>query len=377
MSLTKRQKYDCVIIGGGFFGAYLALYLQQKYPRVLILEQEGDLLLRASLNNQARVHNGYHYPRALGTALSSARHFRRFCDEFKEAICSDFSKYYAIASLGSKTSSRQFYRLFRQFHIPIESAPNHIKAMFDTRLVSDVFAVREYAFNANVLRKILKSKLEHVEIAYNTRALSLKEGIHTIKLSIERKEGHNEVGDIISAPLVINSTYAGINALLSSSALPTLPLKYEYTEMALVSVPSSLKGFSFTLMDGAFFSLMPYPARECYTLSHVRYTPHCAWNDAMYPNANPYEILSTLKQSRQSNFPLMKADSARYLPALAELSYHGSLYEIKTLQLRNEIDDGRPIVFAKDYGIKGFCTIMGGKIDNIYEIMELIKTEGI
>lgn len=373
MSPTKRQNYDCVIIGGGFFGAYLALYLRQKYPRVLLLEQEGDLLLRASLNNQARVHNGYHYPRALSTALSSARHFARFCDEFKEAICSDFAKYYAIASLGSKTSSRQFYRLFKQFHIPIESASNHIKAMFDTRLVSDVFAVREYAFNANVLRKILKSKLENVEIAYNTRAVRVKEDIHGIALMIER----DEVSDKIHAPLVINSTYAGINALLTASALPTLPLKYEYTEMALVSVPSSLKGLSFTLMDGAFFSLMPYPAQGCYTLSHVRYTPHCAWNDRIYPHANPYEILSTLKQSRQSNFPLMQADSARYLPALTELTYHSSLYEIKTLQLRNEIDDGRPIVFAKDYGIKGFCTIMGGKIDNIYEIMELLKVEGI
>lgn len=71
----------------------------------------------------------------------------------------------------------------------------------------------------------------------------------------------------------------------------------------------------------------------------------------------------------------MLADCRRYMPLLESLDYRDSLYEIKTLQIQNEIDDGRPIVFAKDYGLKGFCIIMGGKIDNIYEILELLAVE--
>lgn len=71
----------------------------------------------------------------------------------------------------------------------------------------------------------------------------------------------------------------------------------------------------------------------------------------------------------------MKADARRYMPILESLEYLDSLYEIKALQIQNEIDDGRPIIFAKDYGLKGFCTIMGGKIDNIYEIAELLTME--
>lgn len=487
--MPKLDKYDCIIIGGGFFGAYIALQLKEKYNSILVLEQESDLLLHASLNNQARVHNGYHYPRSLSTAVSSSRHFKTFCNEFKTAIKNDFAKYYAIANIGSKTSSTQFYRLFKQFDIFIESVPHHIKAMFNKKLVSDVFLTREYAFDAAILREILKERLESkkIEIATNTQAVCVRED--KVGLCVEiQKIGHSACnaisadsaiakaakhdfatikinggdsqsemptlkallgvsgttandfkGELVARPradkqfkplplkekenkilrninrsdfspqtelqketmretrklhasLILNCTYAGINHLLQNSHLPPLPLKFEMTEMALVNVPVSLQDISVTIMDGAFFSLMPYPSKDCYTLSHVRYTPHFAWrdfslesklkaynlqdsNNPLTQATSPYTILQTFKQNATSNFPLMKADARRYMPILESLEYLDSLYEIKTLQIQNEIDDGRPIIFAKDYGLKGFCTIMGGKIDNIYEIAELLDKE--
>ena len=462
--MPKLDKYDCIIIGGGFFGAYIALQLKEKYNSILVLEQENDLLLHASLNNQARVHNGYHYPRSLSTAISSRRHFKTFCNEFKTAIKNDFAKYYAIANIGSKTSSTQFYRLFKQFDIFIESVPNHIKAMFNKKLVNDVFLTREYAFDAAILREILKERLEskNIEIATNTQAVCVREdrcGLYVeiqgysaciaISADSKAKESQADSGNAESmsldsntsnapaevswsdfsgfgakgegsllkandralseqsaksaqetmretqklhAPLILNCTYAGINHLLQNSHLPPLPLKFEMTEMALVNVPVSLQDISVTIMDGAFFSLMPYPSKDCYTLSHVRYTPHFAWrdfslesklkaynlqdsNNPLTQATSPYTILQTFKQNATSNFPLMKADARRYMPILESLEYLDSLYEIKTLQIQNEIDDGRPIIFAKDYGLKGFCTIMGGKIDNIYEIAELLTME--
>lgn len=401
-SIAPRLKqYDCIVIGGGFFGACIALQARKSYQKVLLIERLGDLLLHASLKNQARVHNGYHYPRSLSTALSSARHFRTFCTEFAPAIMQEFDKYYCLARIGSKTSSTQFYRLFTQFDIPIEPAPNTIKSLCDPYRISDVFRVQEFAFNANVLRDILKEKLESsgIEILYHTRAHSVEQTdqkqviVHITPESTSAPYPSLQ----LRAPLVLNCTYAGINTLLINSNLSPLSLKYELTEMALVQVPDALDNLSFTIMDGAFFSLMPYPARKCYTLSHVRYTPHCAWVDshAHTPESNrpdsmdsmdsmdsgrdshldPYALLRDFTQAPRSNFPLMLADATRYIPLLESLQYIDSLYEIKTLQTKNEFDDGRPIVFAKDYGIQGFCTIMGGKIDNIYEITHYLHTE--
>lgn len=370
--MLKHNKYDCIIIGGGFFGAYIAIYLRQKYKKILLIEQENNLLLHASINNQARVHNGYHYPRSLSTAISSHRHFKTFCNEFSQAIQDDFIKYYAIASIGSKTSSTQFYRLFKQFNIFIESAPIHIKAMFNPKLISDVFCTHEYAFNTDILRTILQDRLEirQIEIALNAKANCVREDKKGLCLDIEF---YNCSITTIHANIILNCTYAGINNLLINSNLPLLPLKYEMTEMALVNVKEDIQNLAFTVMDGEFFSLMPYPIKNCYTLSHVRYTPHFAWQDMVDKRVNPYNLLHTFKRNAKSNFPFMLADCKRYMPLLESLAYIDSLYEIKTLQVQNEIDDGRPIIFAKDYGLKGFCVIMGGKIDNIYEIIELLN----
>ncbi|MEA1997425.1 MAG: amino acid oxidase, partial [Gemmatimonadota bacterium] len=32
----------------------------------------------------------------------------------------------------------------------------------------------------------------------------------------------------------------------------------------------------------------------------------------------------------------------------------------------------RPILFKQDHGIRNFSTVMGGKIDNIYDVLEMI-----
>ena len=58
---------DAVIIGGGFYGSAIAIYLAKTrgLRRLILLEREPELLIRASYNNQARVHNGYTIQEAL------------------------------------------------------------------------------------------------------------------------------------------------------------------------------------------------------------------------------------------------------------------------------------------------------------------------
>src|SRR3954454_6914243 len=103
---------DDAIIGGGFFGCMIALRLRKSCARVVILEEKDRLLSRASYNNQARVHNGYHYPRSSLTAFRSRWNFQRFVEEFGDCIDSSFQKYYAVARTFSKVSARQFRHVF-------------------------------------------------------------------------------------------------------------------------------------------------------------------------------------------------------------------------------------------------------------------------
>ena len=64
--------YDYVVIGGGFYGCCLALYLRSISARVLVVEAGPRLMDRASRVNQARVHTGFHYPRSAATAAGYA-----------------------------------------------------------------------------------------------------------------------------------------------------------------------------------------------------------------------------------------------------------------------------------------------------------------
>jgi hypothetical protein len=116
-------------------------------------------------------------------------------------------------------------------------------------------------------------------------------------------------------------------------------------------------------MCGPFFSCMPFPPRGVHTLSHVRYTPRASWHDG--PGEAPPEIG---RAARPTAFPYMSRDAARYVPAMHDAVYRGSLFEIKTLLPRNEVDDGRPILFRRDHGLAGHHVIMGGKIDNVYDM---------
>ena len=71
------------VIGGGFYGSVIALYLKKVkgYRYVDLYEKEADFLTRASYVNQARVHSGYHYPRSFTTAYRSRANFFKFCSD--------------------------------------------------------------------------------------------------------------------------------------------------------------------------------------------------------------------------------------------------------------------------------------------------------
>ena len=82
-----EEYFDALVIGGGFYGCEVALAMHRAGARrIAVIEAEERLLRRASYVNQARIHNGYHYPRSLLTAQSSRRNFARFCDDYSFAV---------------------------------------------------------------------------------------------------------------------------------------------------------------------------------------------------------------------------------------------------------------------------------------------------
>lgn len=364
---------DAVIIGGGFYGAAIAIYLakQRGFERIVLIERESALLMRASYNNQARVHNGYHYPRSFTTAYRSRVNLPRFVHDWSDAVKQDFTKLYAIARHNSKVTAKQFERFCRDIGAKIKPADPVLRTLFEPRLIETVFLVEEYVFDSTKLAIWAERELKEcgVQICLETRVTGISKGSNGIlHVTLQPNRGAEA---LISSRYVFNCTYSGLNQFKGDFPGTRTGLKQEITEMVLMQVPSKLKNLGITVMDGPFFSMMPFPARDLHTLSHVRYTPHIHWNDQQ--GLDPYQKLE--RYERISRVDRMVRDVGRYLPAILDAKYVDSLYEVKTVLVKNESDDGRPILFEKHAELPGCYSVLGGKIDNIYDILEKLDAE--
>lgn len=363
--------YGAIVIGGGFYGARLALRLRQRGVRVLLVEREPRLLERASLRNQARVHNGYHYPRSVLTSLRSRLNYARFLQDYGECAEQSFPHYYAIARGMSKVTAAQFAEFCRRIEAPVRHASDAVRALFDGARIDAVFAVEECAFDAVRLReRVLRDLDAHrVDVALETEAVSVAPCPSGARVLLRDRRTEWSA----DASLVLNCTYSALNRLLERSHAAPIPAKHELTELAVVEPPDALAGAAVTVMDGPFFSLMPYPSRKLFTLSHVRYTPHCNWTDEPgTPIRDSAGVLAERQRDPASRFEHMVRDAARYLPVMRESRYVDSLWEIKTLMPRSEQDDSRPILLRRCAEHPSLFTVLGAKIDSVYDVEDAL-----
>lgn len=336
--------FDAIIIGGGFYGCMIALHFTAQGKKVLILEKEKDLMLRASFNNQARVHNGYHYPRAMMTAESSHKNYERFVGEFPECVKDGLLMSYAIAK-GSKTSPVEFEQIYGRIGSPLSMPERRVSELLNMDLIDSVYTVKEQVFDADILRELLRKKLERakVEVRYDSEVIRVYKG------GVELESGNLE------AKRIVNCTYSNINKLLKASGLEELPIKIENTVMPLIKVPDAFAELGVTIMDGDYFAVMPFPARGLHTVHHVKYTPL----------GDTQAILE---------------DIVRFIPCMEKAELIDEIKEEKAILLANEEDDGRPSLYRENYGFGGFDIVMGSKIDTVYDVFERLdgfETKGL
>ena len=364
--------FDAIVIGGGFYGATVANYLVEKrrLSSVLVLEREPGLMRRASLRNQARVHSGYHYPRSFTTAFRSRVNMPRFAGDYPGCIVRDFLKLYAVARRNSKISARQFKRFCGEIGAKLDAPPVQHRDLFDRGLIEEVFQVEEYAFDSSRLAQIAFEKINRngIELRLN-QTVSHVSTATANGLDVKSTAAAGE--SLLRARFVFNCTYSGLNQFAGDYQGTKAALKHEITEMALIQMPGALRNIGITVVDGPFFSAMPYPTSGVHSLSHVRYTPHSHWADAA--NLDPDKQLQRCNEASRADW--MLRDAVRYVPARANARYVDSIFEVKTVLAKSEIDDSRPILFEQHAELPGCYSILGGKIDNIYDVLERLDRE--
>ena len=345
---------DAVVIGGGFYGCEVALALKRRgLKRVVVTEREPAILRRASWVNQARVHKGYHYPRSLPTAQRSSVSFARFCRDYRFAIHAGRRKIYAVAR-DSRVAPHQFERFCQTVGAAWRPLERPSADLFDRDLIDAAYDVEEVAFDAAAIARDLERRLSDagVELRLGTAA-ALEAADHR---SVAVRAG----AERIEAGYLFNCTYSSLDSV---GIEVKARLKRELAELVLIEPPGELADTGVTVVDGPFFSTMAFPAARCHSLSHVRYTPHEAWSEPRARDTLP----------AKSNAAYMLRDAQRYMPCLARARLKRSLFEVKAVLAGNEDDDGRPILFEASERSPRVISILGAKIDNIYDVLELIE----
>lgn len=251
------EKYDKIIIGAGFYGLYSALFCGEKGQRVLVLECDPAPFGRATYINQARVHQGYHYPRSLSTAMKSAGYFERFHKDFSFCINREFRKVYATSSVYSWTNGAQFKKFCEAAHIPCEEL--HAELFFKKGMCDRAFLTREYTYDATILKNYYLERLRefpNVTILCGAKLTGIEKTTDSLVLHVEGKED-------VETGFLLNATYAATNQILGMLGYEKFGIKYELCEIILCEVNDSLRQYGFTVMDGPFFPSCPLGKPDC------------------------------------------------------------------------------------------------------------------
>ncbi len=372
------MKYDKIILGAGLYGLYSAVFCARQGDSVLVLERDGYAFSRATHINQARVHNGYHYPRSYSTAIKSAHYFRRFCEDFDFCNKTDFDQVYATSAAFSWTNADDFVRFCRAANVRCDRVDP--EKYFQPGLCDGAYLTHEYTYDAALLREhYLKelASLPNITVQYNAdiQAIEKQNGLFTV---------HTADGGAHSTPFLLNATYAGVNTILNMLGYEPFAIKYELCEIILCRVCEEMKGTGLTVMDGPFFSLMPFGKTGYHSLTSVTFTPHdtsydplptfsCQAASGGYCRPGALGNCDHCPAKPKTAWPYMSQLARKYMRPELEFEYVESLYSMKPILKASEVDDSRPTVVRTFDMDPTFVSVLSGKINTVYDLDDVLR----
>lgn len=373
------KQFDKIIIGAGLYGLYSALFCCERGQKVIVLECDPTPFRRATYINQARVHQGYHYPRSISTAMKSAGYFERFNKDYAFCINKEFDKIYATSSQYSWSDGKQFKDFCKAANIPCEEL--HPGNYFKPGMCDGVFRTREYTFDAMILKDYLLERLSQY-----TTCVNIKYGVNITGIDKlqDAYEIHTEDGESYKSGFVLNATYAGTNQILDMVGFEKFGIKYELCEIILCNVNDRLKSIGLTVMDGPFFSIMPFGKTDLHSLTSVTFTPHttsysgvpifaCQDKSEGYCSTFYLGNCNDCPAKPETAFPYMANLARKYMLDDYGFEYSSSLFSMKPILMSSEIDDSRPTVIRTYSKNPTFVGVLSGKINTVYDLDEVLS----
>mgnify|MGYP001327915075 FL=1 len=279
----KNLRKSICIIGGGFYGCYIAKKIKQDFKNfdVNIYEKNSDLLTQAGMNNQYRLHLGFHYPRSLETIKQTQEGSKIFITEFKKFISKPNKNIYLVHKK-SLIKFSNYKNIFKKLGIYFKEIDlKKIRFLKNNNDYQGAIDTKEQVILLDRLIPILKKNIrKNCKINFKNEIINVNSKLGEI---LDKKK------KIRKFDYIINTTYTNPNLGLKKK------YKIKYEVAAMVKIKNTLKNNAITIMDGQFVSLYPRNKREA-SISSVKYTPFKKFRKLS--NLNKY-LISAKKNKKE------------------------------------------------------------------------------
>lgn len=355
---------DILVIGAGIFGCTIANKLAEDDHNVVLIDQQSDIMEKASKVNHNRIHFGYHYPRSLDTAKQCIDSLSSFLLDYGESVISNFPNYYAISKSNSYIKATQFELFCEKLKIYCkEEYPD--KRYLNRTLIENCYRVREPIFSYDILKKTAKQTLEtnekNIKIKYNTSVLKAIKKPAGFLVTLESLGKKKEV----YFNKVVNASYAGLNNVSNIFGELPIDLRFESTIVPVFECNNNKIGL--TVMDGPFCTVMPFGNHK---------NKFLLWNvdESVLENAKNVHNVKEFTSISQRDIKNIYKKSSLYLPFLKNVKHVKMNTTVKTV-VENKYDARKTEVFIGNNS--DFISVLSGKImccvRIAYEISSLIS----
>lgn len=303
-----------LVVGGGLYGCVAAVELARAGHRVTLREKQPEILFGATRANQGRIHRGFHYPRSLETAAEAELSAGVFEKRFASAVYGAATQqhWYGIATPGETTS--------HQYSVFLEGLSSRWSSArrpdWTANLDWTIETYEERCVDATLLRAALYRELAlaHVELQFGP---------------------YRPLRDRPGQDRVVVATY-GIGW--------PAPLQWEVVEVCLFLAPDDpMRNKGIVVLDGPFCSVDPmadgrhmvYDVEASVHHRSVGYSPDVPSNLRDLVDAG--ELTTLCSRWRE-----IQARASRFVPAIGESLYEGSMFTLRAVLPGHEATDARP-----------------------------------
>lgn len=329
------KKKNFCIIGAGWYGCHIGLYLKDKGHNVKIFEKESRIFSGSSGFNQFRLHKGFHYPRSSETIDEIKKNYKRFIKKYKNFIYYPKNNLYCIAKKISLIDAKTYERILNSHNLKYKKKLNH--------KLSNIEAA--YCVNEGVIQN---------DKIINFYKKNLKKNLIFNSIIKDIKKIKNDYDFIIDCT---NNTFTNnfgedFNYVLTISSI--------YKRKNKASTP-------ITIMDGELPSLYPYSDKKGYfTLTHAKFTHIKKFKNIKL--LNKYKKKISKKYLKNIINEMENSITSFYSKFKKDLKYQGYYFSYKVLP--KETSAKRSISIKKDHNI---ISCSSPKIANIFEFEDYVK----